>query len=288
MAESFSNQLKVFSQYLIPQHWVSLFMGRVADSNNKSVKNAFINWFIKKYDIDMSIAERQTAEEFDTFNDFFTRSLKDGVRPIAEDPKVIVNPADGKISQLGKIENGFIFQAKEHLFSAKTLLGGDEALAAPFKNGEFATVYLSPKDYHRVHMPMDGRLTQMIHVPGNLFSVNPLTARNVPNLFARNERVVAMFDTEIGPMAMVLVGATIVGSIETVWHGTITPPTRDKLKVWNYPIEDEVELKKGQEMGRFKLGSTVVLLFPENSLEWSKGMKAHAPTVMGSKLAYRT
>ncbi len=285
MAESVSNQLKVLSQYLIPQHWVSLFMGKVADSKNKSVKNAFINWFIKKYGIDMSIAERQTAEEFETFNDFFTRSLKDGVRPIAEDQTTIVNPADGKVSQLGKIENGFIFQAKEHLFSAKTLLGGDEQLAAPFKNGEFATIYLSPKDYHRVHMPMDGRLSKMIHVPGSLFSVNPLTARNVPNLFARNERVVALFETDIGPMAMVLVGATIVGSIETVWHGTITPPTRDKLKVWDYPIEKEITLKKGEEMGRFKLGSTVVLLFPENSLEWKKGMKAHAPTVMGTPLA---
>lgn len=285
MAESFGNQLKVLSQYLIPQHGISLLMGKIAESESSSVKNTFINWFIKQYGIDMSIAERETAEEYKTFNDFFTRSLKEGVRPIDEDSDSIVNPADGKVSQLGKIENGFIFQAKDHLFSAKTLLGGDEELAKPFKNGEFATIYLSPKDYHRVHMPMDGRLTKMIHVPGNLFSVNPLTARNVPNLFARNERVVAMFDTEIGPMAMVLVGATIVGSIETVWHGTITPPTRDKLKVWDYPVEGEFSLKKGQEMGRFKLGSTVVLLFPENSMEWEKGMKAHAPTVMGTTLA---
>ncbi|NVJ68319.1 MAG: phosphatidylserine decarboxylase [Gammaproteobacteria bacterium] len=285
MSESFGNQLKVLSQYLIPQHWISQFMGVVAESENKTIKNAFINWFIKQYDIDMSIAQRETAEEYSTFNDFFTRSLKDGMRPIEGDETVIANPADGKVSQLGKIENGFIFQAKDHLFSAKTLLGGDEELAAPFKNGEFATIYLSPKDYHRVHMPIDGRLTKMLHVPGNLFSVNPLTARNVPNLFARNERVVAMFDTAIGPVAMVLVGATIVGSIETVWHGTITPPTRDKLKVWDYPIEDEIVLKKGDEMGRFKLGSTVVMLFPENSIEWAKDMKAYAPTVMGSKLA---
>lgn len=284
MAESFGNQLKVLSQYLIPQHWISLFMGKVADSESARVKNTFINWFIKQYGIDMSIAERETAEEYATFNDFFTRSLKDGVRPIDENANSIVNPADGKVSQLGKIENGFIFQAKDHLFSAKTLLGGDEELAKPFKNGEFATIYLSPKDYHRVHMPMAGRLTKMIHVPGSLFSVNPLTARNVPNLFARNERVVAMFDTEIGPMAMVLVGATIVGSIETVWHGTITPPTRDKLKVWDYPVEGEFSLEKGQEMGRFKLGSTVVLLFPENAMEWAKGMKAHAATVMGEAL----
>ncbi len=285
MAESFSNQLKVLSQYLIPQHGISILMGKIAESESSRVKNGFINWFIKQYGIDMSIAERETAEEYKTFNDFFTRSLKDGVRPIEGDANTIVNPADGKVSQLGKIENGFIFQAKDHLFSAKTLLGGDEELAKPFKNGEFATIYLSPKDYHRVHMPMAGRLTKMIHVPGNLFSVNPLTARNVPNLFARNERVVAMFDTEVGPMAMVLVGATIVGSIETVWHGTITPPTRDKLQVWDYPVDGEFSLEKGQEMGRFKLGSTVVLLFPENSIDWAKNMKAYAPTVMGSVLA---
>ncbi len=284
MSESFGNQLKVLSQYLIPQHGISLLMGKIAESESSRIKNGFINWFINQYGIDMSIAKRETAEEYTTFNDFFTRSLKDGMRPIAEGNN-LVNPADGKVSQLGKIENGFIFQAKDHLFSAKTLLGGDEELAKPFKNGEFATIYLSPKDYHRVHMPIDGRLTKMIHVPGNLFSVNPLTARNVPNLFARNERLVAMFDTAIGPVAMVLVGATIVGSIETVWHGTVTPPTRDKLKVWDYPIENEVELKKGEEMGRFKLGSTVVMLFPENTIEWDKSMKAYAPTVMGSELA---
>ncbi len=285
MSESLGNQLKVLSQYLIPQHGISLLMGKVAESENARIKNTFINWFIKKYGIDMSIAERETAEQYQTFNDFFTRSLKDGVRPIAKSDEVIVNPADGKISQLGTIENGFIFQAKDHLFSAKTLLGGDEELARPFKNGEFATIYLSPKDYHRVHMPMAGKLTKMIHVPGSLFSVNPLTARNVPNLFARNERVVALFDTAIGPMAMVLVGATIVGSIETVWQGTITPPTRDKLKVWDYPVEEAIELEKGAEMGRFKLGSTVVLLFPENTIQWAKGMKAYAPTVMGEPLA---
>ncbi len=279
------DKFKILLQYLIPQHGLSLLMGKIAESKKSWIKNTFGNWFIKQYGIDMSIAERETIEEYETFNDFFTRSLKEGMRPIDEDKKSIVNPADGKVSQLGKIENGFIFQAKDHLYSAKTLLGGDAELAKPFKNGEFATIYLSPKDYHRVHMPMTGRLTKMIHVPGNLFSVNPLTAKNVPNLFARNERVVAMFETDIGPMALVLVGATIVGSIETMWHGTITPPTRDKLKVWDYPVEEEVILEKGAEMGRFKLGSTVILLFPENSIEWEKNMYANAPTVMGTSLA---
>lgn len=286
MANSFGDTLKVLSQYLIPQHGLSLLMGKVAESRNKTLKNAFTNWFVKKYGIDMSLAKEEDPEAYATFNDFFTRELKDKVRPIVENEQVLANPADGKVSQLGDIENGFIFQAKDHLFSAKTLLGGDAKLAEPFKNGQFATIYLSPKDYHRVHMPIDGTLTQMIHIPGNLFSVNPLTARNVPNLFARNERVVAMFDTAIGPVAMVLVGATIVGSIETVWHGTVTPPSRDKLKVWRYPVEEEsVTLKKGDEMGRFKLGSTVVMLFPKDRIEWEKGMKPYAPTEMGSALA---
>ncbi|NVK21264.1 MAG: phosphatidylserine decarboxylase [Kangiellaceae bacterium] len=284
-SDTFGDKLKVLLQYLIPQHGISLLMGKIAESKNPSIKNTFINWFIKKYGIDMSIAERQTAQEFETFNDFFTRSLKPEMRPIAEGDDVIVNPADGKTSQLGPIEDGFIFQAKGHRYSAKTLLGGDEALAKPFANGEFATVYLAPKDYHRLHMPIDGKLTKMLHVPGKLFSVNPLTARNVPNLFARNERVVAMFDTEIGPMAMVLVGATIVGSIETVWHGTVTPPTREGVKVWDYQGDDAISLKKGQEMGRFKLGSTVILLFPKNTVEWANNMKAYAPTVMGQQLA---
>lgn len=280
-----SDTLKVLGQYLIPQHTISLLMGKIAESKNPTIKNTFINWFIKKYGIDMSIAERQTAEEFATFNDFFTRSLKPHVRPIDDNDDIIVNPADGKISQLGPIKDGFIFQAKGHQYSAKTLLGGDQNLAEPFMNGEFATVYLAPKDYHRLHMPIDGTLTTMLHVPGNLFSVNPLTARKVPNLFARNERVVAMFDTELGPMAMVLVGATIVGSIETVWHGTVTPPTRQEVRRWDYTGEEAVKLTKGQEMGRFKLGSTVILLFPKDTVEWQKNMKAYAPTVMGEALA---
>lgn len=281
-----ADKLKVLLQYLIPQHGLSLLMGKIAESKNATIKNTFAKWFIKKYGIDMSIAERENPEDYETFNDFFTRSLKPDVRPIAEGDEVIVNPADGKVSQLGPIEQGFIFQAKGHRYSAKTLLGGDAELAKPFEDGEFATIYLSPKDYHRVHMPMAGKLTKMLHVPGKLFSVNPLTARNVPNLFARNERVVAMFDTEIGPMAMVLVGATIVGSIETVWEGTITPPTRDDIKVWDYNDKD-IQLEKGAEMGRFKLGSTVILLFPKDTIEWEANMKAYAPTIMGTPLAQK-
>ena len=279
-----ADKLKVLLQYLIPQHGFSLLMGKVAESKNATIKNTFAKWFIKKYGIDMSIAERENPEDYETFNDFFTRSLKDGVRPIDEGDSVIVNPADGNVSQLGPIDNDFIFQAKGHRYSAKTLLGGDAELAKPFENGEFATIYLSPKDYHRVHMPMTGKLTKMLHVPGKLFSVNPLTARNVPNLFARNERVVAMFDTDIGPMAMVLVGACDVGSIETVWEGTTTPPTRDDVKVWDFG-DQNITLEKGAEMGRFKLGSTVILLFPKDTMTWEDSMKAHAPTVMGTALA---
>ncbi len=285
-----ADKLKVLLQYLIPQHGLSILMGKVAESKNPTIKNTFAKWFIKKYGIDMSIAEREKPEDYETFNDFFTRSLKPDVRPIADGDDVIVNPADGKVSQLGPIDNDFIFQAKGHRYSAKTLLGGDAELAKPFENGEFATIYLSPKDYHRVHMPMTGKLTKMLHVPGKLFSVNPLTARNVPNLFARNERVVAMFDTDIGPMAMVLVGATIVGSIETVWEGTITPPTRDDIKVWDYSNNSKdktITLEKGEEMGRFKLGSTVILLFPKDTIAWEDSMKAYAPTVMGTALAHK-
>ncbi|MCW8857201.1 MAG: archaetidylserine decarboxylase [Kangiella sp.] len=281
-----SDTLKVLGQYLIPQHGISLLMGKIADSENTTIKNTFIKWFIKKYGVDMSIAERENPEDYKTFNDFFTRSLKPDVRPIDSDKNSIVHPADGAVSQLGKIDNGSIFQAKGHTYSAKTLLGGDAELAKPFQNGEFATVYLAPKDYHRLHMPIDGELTQMIHVPGKLFSVNPLTARNVPNLFARNERVVTLFNTELGPMAMVLVGATIVGSVETVWHGTITPPTRKQVQNWNYK-QGEVSLKKGEEMGRFKLGSTIILLFPKDTVEWEKGMKPYARTIMGEAIAYK-
>ncbi|PVZ67807.1 phosphatidylserine decarboxylase [Pelagibaculum spongiae] len=251
-----------------------------------NLKNKIIHWFIKRYQVDLSQAEREDPESYESFNDFFTRSLKQGMRPLPEDAKQLVCPADGAISQLGNIENGRIFQAKGHDYSLADLLGGSEERAAPFQGGKFATIYLSPKDYHRVHMPIAGRLTQMVHVPGRLFSVNPLTARQVPNLFARNERVVAIFETEIGPVALVLVGAMIVAGIETVWSGLVTPPAGKEVQQWEYPeqVIKPICLERGDEMGRFLLGSTVIMLLPEGSSEWAENLTSESVVRMGQSM----
>jgi len=263
---SFTDKLKIFLQYCLPKHALSRLTGRFAAAQCGGVTTRVINWFIAQYKIDMSEAERENAHEYATFNDFFTRALKPGLRPISETDLVL--PVDGCVSQLGLMQAGRIIQAKGHDYSAFTLLGGDKERAKPFANGQFATIYLAPKDYHRIHMPMDATLREMVYVPGDLFSVNPLTAQNVPGLFARNERVAAIFDTASGPMAMVLVGATIVASIETTWHGTVTPPS-NQLDSWDYPADGDqaITFKKGDEMGRFKLGSTVVMLFGDDMLK---------------------
>ena len=263
---SFTDKIKIIGQYCLPKHAISRAMGRFAASESGGLTTAFINWFIKQYKIDMSEAEREEATEYRTFNEFFTRALKPGLRPISDTDVVL--PVDGCVSQLGPMKSGRIIQAKGHDYSAFTLLGADKERAKPFTNGHFATIYLAPKDYHRIHMPMDATLREMVYVPGDLFSVNPLTAQNVPGLFARNERVAAIFDTASGPMAMVLVGATIVASIETTWHGTVTPPS-NQLDSWDYPAsgDDAITFKKGDEMGRFKLGSTVVMLFGDDMLK---------------------
>lgn len=266
MFVSFTDKIKIIGQYCLPKHAISRAMGRFAASESGSLTTSFINWFIKQYKIDMSEAEREDAKDYKTFNDFFTRALKPGLRPISDTDLVL--PVDGCVSQLGPMKAGRIIQAKGHDYSAFTLLGGDKERAKPFANGHFATIYLAPKDYHRIHMPMDATLREMVYVPGDLFSVNPLTAQNVPGLFARNERVAAIFDTASGPMAMVLVGATIVASIETTWHGTVTPPS-NQLDSWDYPAcgDEAITFKKGDEMGRFKLGSTVVMLFGDDMLK---------------------
>lgn len=280
------DKLFIFFQYIIPHHLLSRFVGLLAESEIGFVKNFVIKFFIKQFDVDMSQAERQTPEEFKNFNDFFTRSLKEGMRPIVEGDKTIACPADGAVSQLGDIENGRIFQAKGHNYSLTEILGGDTERAKPFMGGKFATVYLSPRDYHRLHMPITGTLREMIYVPGPLFSVNQTTAENVPNLFSRNERVVAIFDTEAGPMALVLVGAMIVAGIGTVWEPHITPPKR-QLKTFTYPTKDQPQnakpltIQKGEEMGRFFLGSTIVMCFGEDQVEWSEKFEATTPTVMG-------
>ena len=271
----------VIVQYLVPQHLLSRLIGKLADCETLWFKNAFIDWFIKRYRVNMSEAADPEYRNYPNFNAFFTRALKDGARPIVEGDNTIALPADGAISQLGDIENGRIFQAKGHHFSLTELLGGDVDMAEPFQNGKFATVYLSPKDYHRVHMPLTGTLKSMTYVPGDLFSVGDITADNVPNLFARNERAVCMFETERGPMAVVLVGAMIVAGIETVWSGQITPVKRE-VRTTHYPQQNEtLTLEKGAELGRFKLGSTAIVLFPENTVEWDEALEAGSPTLMG-------
>lgn len=278
------DNLFVLSQYLTPQHTLSRTVGMLADCKQPQIKDAFIKWFINRYQVNMAEAAKENPSDFPCFNDFFTRELKPGLRPIADASNQVCCPVDGAISQLGDINHGQIFQAKGQDYSLTDLLGGDIARAKPFMGGKFATIYLAPKDYHRIHMPLGGTLREMIYVPGKLFSVNPVTAEKVPGLFARNERLVAIFDTEFGPMAMVLVGAMIVAAIETVWSGQVAPPVR-KLKVTEYPAEptNPITLNKGDEMGRFKLGSTVVLAFPENMVEFTEELMAGSVVRMGQE-----
>ncbi|CAB3636253.1 Phosphatidylserine decarboxylase proenzyme [Achromobacter mucicolens] len=280
------DQLFLASQYLAPHHLVSRFFGYASDCREPAVKNWMISRFVRKYGVNMSEALQEDPLAYDCFNDFFTRALKDGARPLDEEPGAVVCPADGAISQMGAIEQGRIFQAKGHSYGLADLLGGDTERAAPFQGGQFATIYLSPKDYHRVHMPVAGTLREMIHVPGRLFSVNPLTARNVPRLFARNERVVCIFDTEHGPMAVVLVGAMIVASIETVWAGLVTPYKR-RIKSVRYDATARapIHLEKGAEMGRFKLGSTAIVLFGPDKIRWADTPSVLGPVRMGELLA---
>lgn len=259
---------KVSLQYLLPKHAISRLVGCLAAANAGFVTTALIKLFIRQFKVDMQEALHDDPAAYKSFNDFFTRQLKPGLRPVDPDPQRLVFPVDGTVSQLGDIDQGRIFQAKGHDYSLRALVGGNSALAAPFEGGKFATIYLSPRDYHRIHMPMDAQLTDMLYVPGDLFSVNPLTTAHVPGLFARNERVVALFDTAKGKMAMVLVGATIVASIETIWAGAVTPPAGKKVMHWQYPKQglNAVSLQKGEEMGLFKLGSTVIMLFEPGML----------------------
>ena len=281
------DNLKITLQYLMPKHLISRLVGKLAAAKLGWFSHFLINRFINAYGINMREAQFERAEDYASFNEFFTRPLKDGIRPLATEANIVAHPVDGCISQLGPIVQGQLVQAKNHSYSLQALLGGDIATAEPFSGGDFATIYLAPKDYHRIHMPVSGTLRQMIYVPGDLFSVNPLTAENVPDLFARNERVVTIFDTELGPMALVLVGATIVASIETVWAGTVTPPAGKNVFRWSYPAhgKNAITLEKGAEMGRFKLGSTVVLAFPANKLQFLADQQPGTVTRMGAPFA---
>lgn len=278
------DNLKIIAQYILPKHLLTYIAGKLASAEMGSFTTYLIKKFIKQYKIDMQEAKHSEPEYFDTFNDFFTRELKEGIRPILDGDENVIMAVDGKISQLGDIKAGRLFQAKGHDFSLRELLGGADDVSAPFENGLFSTIYLSPQDYHRIHMPIAGTLEKMIFIPGDLFSVNPLTAENVPNLFARNERAVAIFSTAAGPMAMVLVGATIVGSIETVWHGTLKAQANKEIQTWDYQGQD-ISFEKGEEMGRFKLGSTIVAVFPENSIEFPEDITAGTITRLGERFA---
>ncbi len=273
-----SDRLAVLPQYLLPKSALTNFAGRVAGARGGAMTTRLIRWFVGRYNVNMDEALDSDITHYTSFNDFFTRALRPGVRPIAQADYVC--PVDGRISQFGAIDKDQIFQAKGHNFTTTALVGGDAALAAQFEHGSFANLYLSPRDYHRIHMPCDGRLTRMIYVPGELFSVNPTTARGIPGLFARNERVVCVFDTANGPFVMTLVGATIVGSMATVWHGVVNPPRSGQVRDWSY-ANDHIVLKKGEELGRFLLGSTVVMLFPKDTLQFNPGWQPAGPVQLG-------
>ncbi|MGA0569145.1 archaetidylserine decarboxylase [Variovorax sp. VNK109] len=292
-----SDRLAVLPQYLLPKQALTTFAGRVANARRGEQTQKLIKGFIRKYKVNMDEALEPDPAAYASFNDFFTRALKPGARTLAD--AELICPVDGAISQFGDIDAGQIFQAKGHRYSATALVGGDETLARRFHDGHFATIYLSPRDYHRIHMPCDGRLLRMIHVPGKLFSVNPTTARGVPGLFAVNERVVCVFESgsesEDGPDApkqqwvLVLVGATIVGSMATVWHGVVNPPRHGQLREWRYDTQD-VRLKQGDEMGRFLLGSTVVMLFPRDArkpLAFNPAWQPAGPVRLGEPMADR-
>jgi phosphatidylserine decarboxylase len=270
---------------LLPHHLLSAMMYAVARSEWKPLKSRIIRWVIKHYDVDLSEAVIKDADLYPSFNAFFTRQLESGARPIAAGQNDIVSPVDGEVSQAAQIEQGRLIQAKGRDFSLLELLGGDANMTALFAEGNFATIYLSPRDYHRIHMPLDGHLRKMSHVPGRLFSVSQYTTESVPNLFARNERVICMFDTDAGPMAMILVGAIFVGSMETVWDGVVTP-VRHRISSWVYaPLSaQQLTLHKGEEMGRFNMGSTVILLFSKDRVAWDAFMTSGKSLKMGERI----
>ena len=277
-----SDALKSLPLYVLPHHWISRIVFRLTRVECPRLVPPAIRLFSRVFKVDLSEAEQPEPAAYRSFNAFFTRALKAGLRPVAEGENILTSPVDGCISQLGKITDGRIFQAKGHEYTALELLGGDAERAAPFMNGEFMTIYLSPRDYHRIHMPLTGTLSEQVYVPGRLFSVAPHTVRTVPRLFARNERVVAMFDTAYGKLAMVLVGAINVAAIETVWDGFVTPPQGWGVKRQVFP---NVTLHKGDEMGRFNMGSTVILLLETPNMAWATDLNADTPLRLGQTLA---
>ena len=292
----FVDRVKAWPQYLLPHYALTDLMFLLTRSEAAWWKNSFIRWFAYQYKVDMSEAVNEQLTGYSSFNQFFTRPLKPNARPVCQGHNSIACPVDGAISQAGTIEQESIFQAKGHDYSLTTLLAGQTEWINAFRNGSFMTMYLSPRDYHRIHMPFDGTLQQMTYVPGRLFSVSPATTRTIPQLFARNERVLCFFQTSLGPIAVILVGALFVGSIETVWHGMITPPHGKRLTHWHYArnggndgnsdaTSKFVKLSKGDELGRFNMGSTVILLFGENAINWETTATSGTKVQMGMQIA---
>ncbi len=277
-----SDRLFVAMQYVLPKKALTQAAGALASLRGGAATTRVIAWFVKRYGVNMSEAANPDIASYPSFNEFFSRPLRAGARPLAKAD--LISPVDGAISQIGPIKKDQIFQAKGHDYSTTTLVGGDAQLAAHFEDGHFATLYLSPKDYHRIHMPCDGKLARMIYVPGDLFSVNPATARGVPGLFARNERVVCVFESANGPFVLTLVGATIVGSMATVWHGVVNPPRSSSVCEWRYD-DRNISFKQGDEMGRFLLGSTVVMLFPKGPLKFNPAWEPARAIRMGEAMA---
>ena len=283
-AAHYPEPVSVMFLHLLPKQALTSLAGRFAAAKAGAVTRAAIRWFVGHYGVNMREAAEPDISKYETFNDFFTRALKPGIRPVSNGD--LICPVDGALSQIGDIEADQILQAKGHRYAVRALVGGDADLAAAFQDGSFATIYLSPRDYHRIHMPCDARLQRMIHVPGDLFSVNPATARSVPGLFARNERVVCVFDTESGPFVMVLVGATIVGSMATTWHGVVNTERLGTMREWHYADQD-IRLSKGDEMGRFQLGSTVIMLFRPNYIMFDRKWKPELKVRMGEFMGIR-
>ena len=280
-----SDRLAVLPHDLLPKQALTTLAGKFASARLGGLTTSVIRWFVGRYNVNMAETANPDIASYTSFNDFFTRALKPGARPLAQAD--LICPVDGAISQFGPIAKDQVFQAKGHTYSTTALVGGDAAAAARFDNGHFATLYLSPRDYHRIHMPCAGELTRMVHVPGDLFSVNPTTARGVSGLFARNERVVCFFESAHGPFVLVLVGATIVGSMATVWHGQVNPPRTGVLRQWDY-AKGQVSLQQGEEMGRFLLGSTVVMLFPQGPLQFNPHWSPTRPIQLGEAMAQRS
>lgn len=274
-------RLFIALQYCLPHHLLSRLVGMLAACEVRWLKNPAIRWFIRRYGVNMNEATRQQPEDFRSFNDFFTRELREDARPVSSESGAVVSPADGVISAIGDIRQGRLIQAKGRDFSLQDLLGGNATLAGEFQDGSFATVYLSPKDYHRVHMPAAGALRQMVYVPGRLFSVNQLTSESIPDLFARNERAVCVFDTDQGPMAVIMVGAMIVAAIDTVWAGQVAP-ARGGINRQDYG--GNLALEKGEEMGRFRLGSTAIILFGPGMNHWLPELQTGSAVQMGQQI----